>query len=162
MSDVPNYSSTNLKELRTSSGMSRNDLLRQLEDRGVTMHTTTLRRLEDGTQQMKVDELVAFCDIFELSLDDFATRPVDELSARLTEVLRDLRTTRRTVGFHLSTYIHELEKAANVLGEPNTPSAAQNSTVREIETIVKRDSNQSAAMREVMETVMNERPDGEG
>ena len=162
MVSAVNYASTNLKELRASAEMSRNDLLRELEDRGVTMHTTTLRRLEEGSQQMKVDELVALCDIFELSLDDFATRPVDELTARLTEALRDVRNARRTVGFYLSNYLHELDKAAGVLAGADVPSAAQSSTVREIEAILKNDNEQRENMKTVMQALMSESPNGEG
>ncbi|MGO2612857.1 helix-turn-helix domain-containing protein [Corynebacterium flavescens] len=132
MAERPNYSAINLKKLRTDAGMSRSDLLRELKSRGVGVHMTTLRRLEEGQQQMKVEELIAICDVFEMTLDQFVHQPIDETTARLTEILRDLRQTRAGLSFQLSALHHELQRLDQVLSEPETPAASQSAIVKEM------------------------------
>lgn len=72
------FSSQNLKFLRTSAGWSRRDFIDELEKVGLQIHETTLRRLEDGSQKMKTEEAIAISTVFAMTLDDFVTKPVQE------------------------------------------------------------------------------------
>lgn len=81
------YSSENLKTLRQLTGMSRKALLEKMEEAGVAMHATTLKRIEDGEQPMKANEAARFAELFGVGLDDFITRPMDERTAEIQSAL---------------------------------------------------------------------------
>lgn len=65
--------SENLRRLRDERGISRRKLQQLLEDAGVPIHVTTLKRIEEGTQPVKIDDLVALAGIYAVSLEELTT-----------------------------------------------------------------------------------------
>lgn len=55
-------------EARQHRKMSRAELIRDMETYGVTMHPTTLKRIEDGQQIAKINEAQAFAQALEVPL----------------------------------------------------------------------------------------------
>lgn len=78
--ELENIFAFNLRRLRELRGDSRSRVIQYLEKRGIKMHMTTLKRIEDGEQQPKLSEAVAFAEIFGVTVDDLVQVPfvVDE------------------------------------------------------------------------------------
>ncbi|ART20577.1 hypothetical protein CBE89_02980 [Corynebacterium striatum] len=74
---VENYAAQNLKELRAASKLSRRAVVDKLEIEGVHLQETSLKRIEDGKQSVKIEEAVAFSRIFSVDLEQFITEPVN-------------------------------------------------------------------------------------
>lgn len=84
------YAAINLKALRTAANMSRQALIDGIKEKnGLTLHSTSLRRIEEGEQPMKVNEAMHFANFFEVPLDAFIESPIDN---SYTEVRADLKT----------------------------------------------------------------------
>lgn len=84
-----NYASTNVRELRAAFRMSRRALVEALGDRGVNLHQTSLRRIEEGEQSVKIEEAIAFADVFCMDLEEFITKP---LYSKRAQAALDART----------------------------------------------------------------------
>ena len=78
------FAAENVATLRSQSDMSRRELIDRLAEYDVKLQQTSLRRIEEGAQQIKLDELIAFSQIFEIGLDDLLLQPVDQLHAQMT------------------------------------------------------------------------------
>lgn len=78
-----NYSAVNVRELRGQSGLSRQAVVNRLAECGVSLHSTSLRRIEEGQQAVKIEEAQAFAEIFQVDLADFITKPVNPTIARM-------------------------------------------------------------------------------
>lgn len=72
------YAAANLKKLRESKKLSRQNLIDELKKDGLSIHATSLRRIEEGEQPMKVNEASHFASYFGISLDQFIEIPIDE------------------------------------------------------------------------------------
>ena len=84
------YAAVNLKALRTAANMSRQALIDGIkESNGLTLHSTSLRRIEEGEQPMKVNEAMHFANFFEVPLDAFIEAPIGH---SYTEIQADLKT----------------------------------------------------------------------
>lgn len=84
------YAAVNLKSLRTAANMSRQALIDGIkESNGLTLHSTSLRRIEEGEQPMKVNEAMHFANFFEVPLDAFIEAPIGH---SYTEIQADLKT----------------------------------------------------------------------
>lgn len=57
-------------ELRTKNGISRDQLIKTLQDFDINMHPTTLRRIEAETQQPKLDEAQAIAQALGTTIND--------------------------------------------------------------------------------------------
>lgn len=125
------YSGSNVRELRKLGGYSRNEITKRLEEFDVHMHQTSLRRIEEGQQPLKIVEALAFCEIFKVTLKELITRPVDPTSAMVEGQLRKAKSALGTI-FNAHSYltfaVHELNK---MLKDDNLPPAEQSQSVRE-------------------------------
>ena len=74
---VRNFAAQNIAELRNQSKMSRRALVQLMEQRGVRLQETSLKRIEDGNQSVKIEDAIAIADIFGQDLESFITQPVD-------------------------------------------------------------------------------------
>lgn len=84
------YAAVNLKALRTAANMSRQSLIDEIKEKnGLTIHSTSLRRIEEGEQPMKVNEAMHFANFFEVPLDAFIEAPIGH---SYTEIQADLKT----------------------------------------------------------------------
>ncbi|MGP5242519.1 hypothetical protein [Corynebacterium flavescens] len=77
------YAAANLKTLRESKNLSRQNLIDEMKEHGLNLHSTSLRRIEEGIQPMKVNEASHFADYFGITLDQLVERPIDEKFAAL-------------------------------------------------------------------------------
>ena len=62
---------------------------------GVSLPTTSLRRIEEGSQRMKLEEAMALARIFHMGLEEFITEPVNGDLARLMTENRRVVAARR-------------------------------------------------------------------
>lgn len=92
MEELTNYTAVNIRACRRYAEMSRADLLKELESYGIYLHQSSLKRIEDGDQPVKVHEAVALARIFEVGLEDFITTPLDEDEGQLSTLLRKYRS----------------------------------------------------------------------
>jgi len=84
------YAAVNLKALRTAANMSRQSLIDEIKEKnGLTIHSTSLRRIEEGEQPMKANEAMHFANFFEVPLDAFIEAPIGH---SYTEIQADLKT----------------------------------------------------------------------
>lgn len=90
--ELTNYTAVNIRACRRYAEMSRADLLKELESYGIYLHQSSLKRIEDGEQPVKVHEAVAFARIFDVGLEDFITTPLDEDEGKLATLLRKYRS----------------------------------------------------------------------
>lgn len=140
---VSNFAAANIAALRNQSKMSRRALVDLLEERGVHLQETSLKRIEDGNQSVKIEEAVAFADIFGQDLETFITEPIDlqiadvmtktaNLGRLLGSIAKDLGTainTREELGTALTTigavqmrlpeaeYAYEVYKQSDIVGD---------------------------------------------
>ncbi|HJG64871.1 helix-turn-helix domain-containing protein [Corynebacterium stationis] len=66
----------NLKSLRSQHGLSRDRVIALLNERGISLHVNSLRRIEEGEQPLKLQEVVAFSDIYGLTIDELINSPL--------------------------------------------------------------------------------------
>lgn len=117
--------SDNLRELRSTSGMSRRELLKNLQAHGVEMHTNSLRRIEDGEQPMKVHEAQAFAAIFNIGLEQFITQPINNKAAKVRDALHKLRASRLDLSRALDAYLNMREDLHGEFVSGNFPPVEQ-------------------------------------
>lgn len=108
MSEV--YAAENLRKLREERGLSRQGLINAMEDFGLSLHSTTLRRIEDGSQPMKVNEAAAFAEFFEVSLDQFVSLPIDMKTAKAQIDYKRINERRHDFESGLSAYVFWLNE----------------------------------------------------
>lgn len=60
---------SNVREARELAGWTRADFLRRLESNGVSMHATTLARIEDGQQIAKLPEALAMASLLNTTVE---------------------------------------------------------------------------------------------
>lgn len=65
----------NIVAFREAHGWTRAELQRRLEDEGLSVHLTTLRRIELGKQEPKLTEASHYADALGVSLDDLLREP---------------------------------------------------------------------------------------
>ncbi|MBY0797278.1 helix-turn-helix domain-containing protein [Corynebacterium parakroppenstedtii] len=93
MSGITDFTGANIKALRGYMGMSRAELLRQLEDDyGISLHQSSLKRIEDGEQPVKAYEAVALSEIFDIELHKLVTEPLEDETANLNALTRKYRS----------------------------------------------------------------------
>lgn len=99
------YAAINLKALRAAANMSRQALIDGLKEKnGLTLHSTSLRRIEEGEQPMKVDEAMYFADFFDVPINAFIEAPIGH---SYTEIQADLKTyysRRYSLGLELGAW----------------------------------------------------------
>ena len=94
---IVNYAAVNVRELRKQSGLSRQSIVDRLGEYGVSLHTTSLRRIEEGQQAVKIEEAQAFADLFGLGLAEFISSPVNPEIARSEQAVVKYREALRAV-----------------------------------------------------------------
>lgn len=117
MNEVHDYSSENLRELRKNAGFSRRELLEKMEGMGVKMHPTTLRRIEDGDQNMKVHEAQAVAEIFGMSLDDLVSDPINEGEADIRSRLLLLKISEDMLMMNRHNWLEVLAGLADHIAD---------------------------------------------
>lgn len=127
-----NYSAANVRDLRSMAGMSRRELVEKLSERGVSLQQTSLRRIEEGQQSVKIEEAQAFSDIFNIDLVDFITKPVNPVEARLQATIQGVdHQLERLTGAAKSLIAFRLH-ILRLLQDEDTPPAEQSASVREL------------------------------
>lgn len=134
---VRNYASINIAELRKRTGLSRQSLVNALAERGVSLQPTSLKRIEEGTQQVKIEELIAFSDIFDISFEDLIMRPLNESEAKLVTARQDLSSMTTEFVTSAFDFLLLLGKAQNALKDDDAPSPQQSQSALELERIVR-------------------------
>lgn len=82
--------SLNLKRMREQAELSKRELAELAGDHGVKIYANTISRLESGEQVMKLQEAIAFSEIFGVTLEAFSK--AEELpNRRESETLQLLR-----------------------------------------------------------------------
>lgn len=85
MAKFDNYAAINIRKLRTNKGMSRQEMTEKLSDLGIQMHVNSLRRIEEGSQPIKLFEAIAFAEIFQMGLEQLVSSPLDPIEANVTK-----------------------------------------------------------------------------
>lgn len=116
-----NYSNENVRELRNRAGLSRQALVDKLAERGVSLHQTSLRRIEEGSQAVKIEEAQAFAEIFNLSLEEFITRPVDSKAAELRALIQGCRANLENMQNNFSALHLSLDTLRELVQGESTP-----------------------------------------
>lgn len=117
MGEVHDYSSENLRELRKNADFSRREILEKLENLGVKMHPTTLRRIEDGEQNMKVHEARAVAEIFGMTLNDLVDAPVNADEAEIRTRMFLLKTHEDSMMFTRHSWLLAWDDLTEHLGQ---------------------------------------------
>lgn len=79
-----------LREEREKVGISQTALAHRLSERlGVTIYSTAVTKMENGSRAIKIEEAVAVAEIFDVSLISLVTER-DPVDARLEELRREL------------------------------------------------------------------------
>lgn len=108
-----NYSAANIAELRRQSGLSRQAVVDQLAEYGVHLPPTSLRRIEQGVQSVKIEEAQAFAHMFDIDLADFITKPVNPKVAKIGQSIQGHRAQLKA----LSAQLFEVVTAWNDMVE---------------------------------------------
>lgn len=103
------------------------------------MHMTTLKRIEDGEQPMKIDELLVFSQFFDVSLDQLVSLPIDLETRKIKMLKNQTESARFDLGIFADMYLFKLGEIERTLNHPESPSARQSSTIRDLEAILERD-----------------------
>lgn len=96
-----NYSAINVRELRKQAGLSRQAVVDRLAAYEVPLHTTSLRRIEEGEQAVKIEEAQAFAAIFQVDLADFITKPVNPTIAKMEQSIIHYREQLKALNSQL-------------------------------------------------------------
>lgn len=110
---VTRASSSRLLELRQERGLIRSEVLEALGARGIEMGLTTLRRIEDARQSVRLDEAVALADIYGTTLSELVAGSGDSAEAQAGQIQRQIRKVgSRLVGVaeELGDFDRELSK----------------------------------------------------
>lgn len=126
-----NFTVQNLRELRKQTGMSRRVLIERLGEHGIEMHPNSLRRIEEGHQPMKVQEVLAFAEIFNIDLTEFITQPINPASAKIEGAVQELQELLDDAHHQMLTFTILQEGLKRSLSADNLPPAEQSTTVRE-------------------------------
>lgn len=121
------YFGPNLSALRKSRSISRQALIDLLKDTwGITMHSTTLRRIESGEQSAKALEAMAIADLFQQDLTRMITRPISEDDAFYLALKQDLVRDEEAVYLAVKGFMDSYNNAEEALAsiDSDVPTAA--------------------------------------
>lgn len=117
------YAVQNLRALRTAQRLSKRELAEAATERGSAMYTTTITRLESGKSPMKLSDAMVFADIFGVSLQRFATEPVDDpTSARLLQLRNEAERQEAKVFRELTAYLDAVSSLRSVVSQQQSSS----------------------------------------
>ncbi|AZA11095.1 helix-turn-helix domain-containing protein [Corynebacterium gerontici] len=131
MGSLPkNWANVNVKTLRGLSGMSRRQLVEELGYRGVSLPQTSLSRIENGEQAVKIEEAIAFADIFEVPLEGFLLEPIGDSEyqvnlARYNEAKRNLIASLKDIDYEWSSAFKSIELIRELSGQVSDPSTKE-------------------------------------
>lgn len=83
--------------------MSRREVVEQLAEYGISLQQTSLRRIEEGTQAVKIEEAQALAGIFNISFDHFVRFPIDPEKAALSLATKHYDLKLRLALIHVQT-----------------------------------------------------------
>lgn len=121
------YFGPNLSALRKSRSISRQALIDLLKDTwGITMHSTTLRRIESGEQSAKALEAMAIANLFQQDLTRMITRPISEDDAFYLALKQDLVRDEEAVYWAVKRFMDSYNNAEEALAsiDSDVPTAA--------------------------------------
>lgn len=127
-----NHSAANVRALRNMSDMSRRELVERLADYGISLQQTSLRRIEEGQQAVKIEEAQAFAKIFHIDLADFITKPVDPVEAEVQARIQHVEERLNSLVSVALTFISARHSANSLLREEGIPPAEQSASVKEL------------------------------
>lgn len=136
MEEQVDYSSQNLLELRSNAKLSRRAFLDRLDEHGVKMHPTTLRRIEDGEQNLKVSEALAVAAVFDITLDKLVTAPIDEREAVLISYLRGAQAFQEALIGTASDWINMCDEMPKLLTDPAMPKPNNSKPARDLQAYI--------------------------
>lgn len=132
------YGAENLKALRDAAGMSRRQLVEALNEQGVPVHATTLRRLEEGEQQMKVDEAAAIAGYFQITMEELLLKPIDTIGADIVPLTREVGVTRLQALHDMHLAIDAYETLRLRLAMADIPPAVRSQAVKDAQAELER------------------------
>jgi transcriptional regulator with XRE-family HTH domain len=103
-----------LREERGHRGLSQAQLAKLLSARGVTAYPTTIAKIETGERVVRIEELAAIADLFDLSLDALIGRR-ERPSGDLDYAERALRDTVERTAIAVTEQLLMLGDATGVL-----------------------------------------------
>ncbi|HIW95176.1 MAG TPA: helix-turn-helix domain-containing protein [Candidatus Corynebacterium gallistercoris] len=144
----PNYAASNVVAYRRITGMSRAGLLRRLETKhSIKLHQSSLKRIEDGTQTLKLDEAAALADIFGVTLDEFTLHPADEdrtaLGGAVTQANETIGDLWEALRYTTQELQEQIQSAIDTYG--NKPTT-MNETERAKKTLSELDASMDALL----------------
>ena len=98
----------NIARLRSDHGWSRREFLHRLQQQGITMQSTALRRIEAGEQRIRLDEADAIAKIFDITLDDLIASADPTVQA--DEAAEAAQRQGRAAGRRLRSFRYGLEE----------------------------------------------------
>ena len=92
-----------LRSERVRRDWSQSDVAKMLSDKGIDgIYPTTIAKIEAGDRAVRIDELLAIADLFEVSLDGLLGRRIDMKERDLTFVLQGFVDTARSASVQLA------------------------------------------------------------
>lgn len=113
----------NVVRLRNDHGWSRKEVLRRLKQEGIDLPATSLRRIEEQEQRLRLEEAAALARIFGVSLDDLsASLDPDDQADRAA---RQAELDGRKIGYRLTELRDDLDGLRSELRAHQTTSRSQ-------------------------------------
>lgn len=122
----------NLKALRSQWELSRDRVISLLEERGISLHVNSLRRIEEGLQPLKLQESIAFADIYGITLDELINSPMDWPTSVLSFEAREGEVRIDQLLEALEAFAYSVKTSAGSLAEFRNEHS-QNEKYRELE-----------------------------
>ena len=116
------YAAINVRELRKQAGVSRQTIVDRLAEYEVPLHTTSLRRIEEGQQAVKIEEAQAFSEIFQVDLADFITKPVNPTVAKMEQSVIHYREQVKALNSQFLAVVDALNQVVEAAGYDQTMS----------------------------------------
>lgn len=142
MSEIVDYTGSNIRACRKYADMSRAQLLKELEKYGISLHQSSLKRMEDGDQPVKVHEALALSEIFDVELYDFVSEPLNGSEGKLNALTSRYRSAITGVLTATWAAIESRDNLKNALEKEDHISPAR----REAEAFVNKDGPLYTAM----------------
>lgn len=83
-----------LRREREERGWSQQEVAKRLADRGISLHMSTIAKIEAGSRSVRLNEAIALARVFDTGVEELASPPVGELN-EIIELLEGALTMHR-------------------------------------------------------------------
>jgi transcriptional regulator with XRE-family HTH domain len=108
-----------LSRLRDRDGLTQAQLAAELEHRGLSMHWTTVAKIEKGDRSVRIDEAAAIADVFNVSVDALLGRSAPA-GTDFMHALRGVLDAKEQARQAVSVHQRMLSEAADSLAGVDT------------------------------------------